>query len=93
MRLAPKADATLPPGGRKDGDSDEEAPSMLEAPVVVPDSGLSSPELQEPPAHTGRQPRLSLDVFITSLSSLAPSFSSLSHVWEPDTREGEEQQG
>lgn len=67
--------------------------SMLEARVVVPDSGLSSPELQEPPAHTGRQPSLSLDVFITSLSSLAPSFSSLSHLWESDTSEGDGQQG
>ena len=64
---------------------------VLEAPVMALDSGLSSPALQEPPAHTRRQPSLSPNVFITSLSPLAPSFSSLLDLSKPDAREGEEQ--
>ena len=85
--VAPKANGTLPPGGRNDGDSDE----CAEAPVMALDSGLSSPALQEPPAHTRRHPSLSPSVFITSLFSLAPSFSSLLDLSESDAREGEEQ--
>ena len=42
-------------------------------------------------SHTRRQPSLSPNVFITSLSSLAPSFSSLLDLSKPDAREGEEQ--
>lgn len=39
LACGPKANGTLPPGGRNDGDRDG---SVLEAPVMALDSGLSS---------------------------------------------------
>lgn len=64
---------------------------MLEAPPMwalildsLPWSSMAScPQLE-------RQPRLSLNVFITSLSPLAPSFSSLSSLSERCASKGEE---
>ena len=85
--VAPKANGTLPPGGRNDGDSGECAGGPNDGPgfwTLLPSTpGASCPHqeaAQSPP-----------NVFITCLSSLAPSFSSLLDLSKPDAREGEEQ--